>query len=266
MCDQSQYPHFVRSDNIFLGPDIEEAMYYNKPIRQPKQPKAEVPTYTIPEAATFLAMSSGTLYSWYASEHPILRASGYLKIARESIDAYIALLSFRDLEEAYKIHLLRFKHRKSLQYLRVAMSDAREKTGSEHPLLTHEIDVMQRLALIIPGRGKRARRAITLGDSSVPDYIPEVVKTWGIRISKTRSEMFPWRYAADDDVSTPVAMNPEVMSGRLVLTGTRIPVNILWGRSRAGEDIKKIADDYRIDERQVRQALSHIDEAIPKVA
>jgi uncharacterized protein (DUF433 family) len=61
-------------------------------------------------------------------------------------------------------------------------------------------------------------------------------------------------------------MNPDVMSGRLVLTGTRIPVNILWGRSRAGEDIKKIADDYRIDERQVRQALSHIDEAIPKVA
>jgi uncharacterized protein (DUF433 family) len=239
MCDQSQYPHFVRGDNVFLGPDIEESMYYNKPIRQPKQPKAEVPTYTIPEAATFLAMSSGTLYSWYASEHPILRASGYLKIARESIDAYIALLSFRDLEEAYKIHLLRFKHRKSLQYLRV---------------------------LIIPGRGKRARRAITLGDSSVPDYIPEVVKTWGIRISKTRNEMFPWRYAADDDVSTPVAMNPEVMSGRLVLTGTRIPVNILWGRSRAGEDIKNIADDYRIDERQVRQALSHIDEAIPKVA
>jgi uncharacterized protein (DUF433 family) len=265
MCAESQYPRFGR-ENIYLSSYIEKSVYYNKPTRQPRQPKAEVPTYTIPEAATFLAMSSATLYSWYASEHPILRASGYLKIGQSSVNTYIALLSFRDLEEAYKIHLLRFRHRKSLQYLRVAMSDARRKTESEHPLLTHEIDVMQRLALIIPGRGKRARRAITLGDSSVPDYIPEVVKTWGVRISKTRDEMFPWRYAAEDDVSTPVAMNPDVMSGRLVLTGTRIPVNILWGRSRAGEDIKKIADDYRIDERQVRQALSHIDEAIPKVA
>ena len=266
MCAECQYPRFCRRDDIFLHSYVENYVYYNKPIRQPKQPKAEIPTYTIPEAATFLAMSSGTLYSWYASSRPILRPSGYLKVAHSSVDTYIALLSFRDLEEAYKIHLLRFKHRKSLQYLRAAMTDARNKTGSEHPLLTHEIDVMQRLALIIPGRGKRARRALTLGDPSVPDYIPEVVKTWGVRISKTRNEMFPWRYAADDDVSTPVAMNPEVMSGRLVLTGTRIPVNILWGRARAGEDVKKIADDYRIDERQVRQALAHIDEALPKVA
>jgi uncharacterized protein (DUF433 family) len=241
-------------------------VYYNKPIRQHKQPLAELPTYTIPEAATFLAINSATLYSWYASEHPILRASGRLRFASSSGHRHIALLSFRDLEEAYKTHLLRFRHRKSLQYLRKAMSDARDKTSSEHPLLTHEIDVMRRLALIIPGRGRRKRRAITLGDSSVPDYIPEVVKTWGVRISKTRDEMFPWRYAAEDNESTPVTMNPEVMSGRLVLTGTRIPVNILWGRSRAGEDAKAIADDYRIDERQVRQALAHIDEALPKVA
>jgi len=266
MCAESQYPRFDSRDNIYLPPWVEEAVYYNKPSRQPRQPLAELPTYTIPEAATFLAINAGTLYSWYSGEYPILRSSGYLRIARSSGYTHIALLSFRDLEEAYKIHLLRFKHRKSLQYLRKAMSDARDKTGSEHPILSHEIDVMERLALIIPGRGKRKRRAITLGDPSVPDYIPEVVRTWGVRISKIRSEIFPWRYAADDDVSTPVAMNPEVMSGRLVLTGTRIPVNILWGRTRAGENVKDIADDYRIDERQVRQALSHIDQAIPKVA
>jgi uncharacterized protein (DUF433 family) len=241
-------------------------VYYNKPIRQPKQPLAELPTYTIPEAATFLALKAGTLYDWYAGEHSILKPSGHLRIARRSSHTNIALLSFRDLEEAYKIHLLRSKHSKSLQYLRKAMSDARDKTGSEHPLLTHEIDVMNRLALIVPGRGRRKRRAIPLGDSSIPDYIPEVVKSWGVRISTTRNEIFPWRYAADDDTSTPVAMNPEVMSGRLVLTGTRIPVNILWGRMRAGEKVKQIADDYRIDERQLGQALAHIDQALPKVA
>lgn len=236
-----------------------ELMLHQKPTRQPKQPLAEFPTYTIPEAAVFLAMSKRRLQDWYIGEHPILKASGSIR--------NIPLLSFRDLEEAYKVYLLRSKHRKSLQYLRLAMSDARGRTGSDHPLLTHEIDVMERLALIIPGRGKRKRKAITLGDPSVPDYFPEVVKAWGVRISKTRNEILPWRFAADDNESTPVSLSPEIMSGRLVLSGTRITVNLLWGRMKAGEKVEDIAEDYRINEKQVRQALAHIDEkALPEVA
>jgi uncharacterized protein (DUF433 family) len=162
--------------------------------------------------------------------------------------------------------LLRSKHSKSMQYLRDALPDAREKSGSNHPLLTHEIDIMDRLALIFPGRGRRKRKAVVLGDESIPDYIPEVVKSWGLRIARDRDEIFPWRYAAEDDTSTPVSLNPEVMSGRLVLSGTRIPLNMLWGRAIQGEKPEEIAEDYRIDVKQVRQALSHIDKTLPKVA
>lgn len=246
------------SVNVHIPVSIEEIVLKNKPSRQKNQPLAALPTYTIPEAATFLAMSPNTLFEWYSGDNPILRPSAFVR--------NIALLSFRDLEEVYKIYLLRSKHQKSLQYLRKAMQDARQKTGSEHPLLDHEIEVMERLALIIPGHGRRKRRAIVLGDDSVPDYIPEVVKAWGVRISKDRDEILPWRFAADDDRSTPVSMNPEVMSGRLVLTGTRIPLSMIWGRKLAGERIEDVARDYRIDPIQVRQALAHIDKTIPKVA
>lgn len=247
----------IRSVNVRLSPRAQFNLFHRKPIREPRQALADLPTYTIPEAAMFVAMRPSRLYEWYAGDNPILRASGHI--------GSILLLSFRDLEEAYKVYLLRSKHSKSLQYLRKAMSDARKKSGSEHPLLTHEIEVMDRLALIIPGRGTRKRQAIVLGDPNVPDYFPEVVKAWGIRISKTRDEILPWRYASDDD-STPVSLNPEVMSGRLVLSHTRIPVNMLWGRMKSGERVEDIADDYRIDVRQVRQALAHIDKTLPKVA
>jgi uncharacterized protein (DUF433 family) len=233
-------------------------MYKNKPTRALRQPLRSLPTYTIREAATFLAMSAGTLFSWYAGVRPILKPSGFV--------GKVALLSFEDLEEVYKIHLLRSKHRKSMQYLRDALPDARDHSGSDHPLLTHEIDVMDRLALIFPGRGRRKRRAVILGDSTRPDYIPEVVKSWGVRISKDHDEIFPWRYAADDDASMPVSLSPEIMSGRLVLSGTRIPVNMLWGRVLKGEKTEAIAEDYRLDVRQVRQALAHIDKTLPKVA
>ena len=249
---------FTKSDNISPSPCIQLLVYKNKPIRALRQSLESLPTYTIREAATFLAMSANTLFSWYSGSRPILKPSGFI--------GKIALLSFEDLEEVYKIYLLRSKHSKSMQYLRDALPDARDRSGSDHPLLTHEIDVMDRLALIVPGRGRRKRRAVILGDSSKPDYIPEVVKSWGVRISKDRSEIFPWRYASDDDTSTPVSLNPEIMSGRLVLSGTRIPVNMLWGRALKGERPEEIADDYRLDVTQVRQALSHIDKALPKVA
>jgi len=248
----------LKSQRIHFFSRLELTVLHQKPTRKPTQPLAEFPTYTIPEAAVFLAMTKRRLQDWYIGESPILKASGSV--------GHIPLLSFRDLEEAYKVYLLRSKHSKSLQYLRIAMTDARDRTGSEHPLLTHEIDVMRRLALIIPGRGRRKRRAITLGDPNVPDYFPEVVKAWGVRISKARDEIFPWRYASEDDTSTPVSLSPEVMSGRLVLRGTRIPVNILWGRTKTGEKVEDIAEDYRIDINQVRQALAHIDKALPKVA
>jgi uncharacterized protein (DUF433 family) len=41
---------------------------------------------------------------------------------------------------------------------------------------------------------------------------------------------------------------------------------MLWGRAIQGEKPEEIAEDYRIDVKQVRQALSHIDKTLPKVA
>ena len=258
MYTKSQASILDRNANIHLHLSIQTIMLQTKPFRQKGQPLEWLPTYTIPEAATFLAINVSTLFDWYAGEHPILRPSGFVR--------NIALLSFRDLEEVYKVHLLRTIHKKSLQYLRKALPDARQQTGSEHPLLDHEIDVMERLALIIPGRGRRKRRAIVLGDESKPDYFPEVVRAWGVRISPDRKEIFPWRYASIDDESTPVSLNPEVMSGRLVVRGTRIPVSMIWGRKLAGEGINEIAKDYRLDAKRVRQALAHIDKTVSKVA
>jgi uncharacterized protein (DUF433 family) len=253
---KNQHTLGVCDGTILKDFGITQNVLRNKPTREPDQPLAALPTYTIPEAATFLAMPYSRLHDWYSGRNPVLVPSGVVN--------GIPLLSFRDLEEAYKIYLLRTQHEKSLQYLRQAFTDARNKTGSEHPLLTHEIDVMRRLALIIPGRGRKKRIAVTLGDPSVPNYFPEVVKAWGVRISKTRDEIFPWRFAAIDRVSTPVSMNPDVMSGRLVLRGTRIPVNFLWGRRLAGEAEESIAADYGIDAKQVRQALIHIDGTLSK--
>ena len=234
-----------------------ENVLRHRPIRKPGEELYTHPVYIIPEVAEYLAIEPWTLQSWYAEE--ILKPSGWYGEQER-----FPLLSFRDAEEAYKIHLLRTKFDYSLQYLRKALTKARQRSRSEHPLITHNFVVFKELCIEMPGRTKRDRQIESLGPVQRPLLIPEVTDAWGKRIVsgvKGRNQIFPWRFAAKDEVSKPVSLDPEVLSGRLVVTGTRIPVVILRNRKSKGESPSSIAADYGIDEDVVRKALEHIGKA-----
>lgn len=231
----------------------------NKPSRESRQDIRAVPTYTIPEAAAALAINRWTLGSWYEGPDPLLKASGtYLD------NGTIKLLSFRDLEEVYKVHLLRTVHGKSMQYLQQALVDLRKQTKSEHPLLTHVVRVLDHLALDKPATKTKPRQIIPLGAGKHRTlYIPEVAEAWGHRIVADEHGdgrlIFPWRDAKVDGVSRPVSISANVHSGELVVTGTRIPVRVLKGYQDAGKSIEQIAELYRLDVDTVRKALYHVE-------
>jgi uncharacterized protein (DUF433 family) len=239
----------------------------HKPVRQPNQELSTLPTYTIPEAAEALAIPIRTLFAWYRGEAPVLKPSGCY--------GEIALLSFQDLEEAYKVHILRTqvrKYRLSLQYLREAMSEARANFGSDHPFIEHERDLAlffekrkNRLVMSYPGRGRRKRRSVALASPELSAYIPEVIRVWSGRI-KSRKQIFPWKFFQTDEKTRPVSMDPEVMSGRLVVIGTRIPVEVLRRRTESGEKPDVIAKNYGISETLVQNALTHIEKNTKKAA
>lgn len=233
-------------------------LYRNKPTRQPGQELDTLPTYTIPEAAEYLAIDPWKLLDWYSKRDAVLKPSGWYGEAQA-----FALLSFRDLVEAYKVYLLRTKFGYSMQYIRRALVEARLESKSDHPLIAEKLIAFDCLALYKRAKGRRKRHVIALG-SERPLYIPEVVDTWGKRIvadSKGRTkQIFPWRFAETDDESRPVSIQPDVMSGRLVVTGTRIPVNVLAKRKKDGETVKDIAKDYGLDPRLVEKALLHFDQ------
>jgi uncharacterized protein (DUF433 family) len=205
-------------------------------------------------------MDAWTLLNWYSQRDPLLKPSGWYGDKATGF----ALLSFRDLEEAYKLHLLRTRFGLSMQYLRNALSDARESTNSEHPLVDKKLIVFNYLAWDKPSRGKSPRKMIPLGIPGGKSLcIPEVVDVWGKRIivnsNGVTQRIFPWRNFSEYDNSRPVSLDPEVMSGRLVVTGTRIPVRVLMKRSVDGESPESIAKDYGIDPEIVVKALIHFD-------
>jgi uncharacterized protein (DUF433 family) len=239
-------------------------LYQNKPTLQHGQDLRGLPTYTIPEAAKYLAVDSWELDYWYSGNEPILKASGIYG------NGEIKLLSFWDLEEAYKVFVLHRMFGYSLQRIRKNLAKARHESGLDHPLIQEDIRVWkQGLVLVKPGHGRRKRQAIAL--AGFQDLvIPEVIDTWGKRIVVTRgrTEIFPWRFAKKEEINLPardlirpVSLSPDVMSGRLVITGTRIPVRLIQGRQLAGDSPEKIAKDYGIKVELVRNALRHIVDA-----
>jgi len=224
----------------------------HKPVRQRGQDIRTLPTYTIPEAAAFLAIKRRTLASWYEGDEPILKASGQYGPAH--------LLSFRDIEEAYRVYLLRERFHFSFQAIRRSMRNARKMFRSQHPL--QRADAVKKcwsdLVYDKPARGRTPRTITSLSKKPGQEIIEEVANMFAERIESGRF-IFPWRFAATDHRSKPVSMNPHIMSGRLVVTGTRIPVTVLLGRRRSGAGVEEIAEDYGLDRGIVQQALTHID-------
>jgi uncharacterized protein (DUF433 family) len=228
-----------------------DEMLKNKPIRRPGQDLRTVPTYTIPEAAEFLAIRQRTLFSWYEGDEPILKASANC--------GAIHLLSYRDMEEAYRVYLLRERFQFSLQFLKKSMRNARKMFGSQHPLQRADAikECLKDLVYDKPARGTSPRTITSLGQKPGQQSFKEVADMFAERI-EPGAFIYPWRFAANDHASRPVSLNPNIMSGRLVIIGTRIPVNALLGSKRAGETLEDIANDYALDREVVEKALIHI--------
>lgn len=108
-----------------------------------------------------------------------------------------------------------------------------------------------------PARGATPRTVTSLGQKPGQQIVEDVVDMFGERIVAGQY-IFPWRYASTDHESRPVSMNPNIMSGRLVILNTRIPVSVLLGGKRAGQTTAEIANDYGLDREIVEKALIHI--------
>jgi uncharacterized protein (DUF433 family) len=229
----------------------ESDMAYRIP-RSRGQDLRDYPTYTVPEAASYLGMSRRTLQSWIADD-PIWKVSG--------VRFAVPLLSFRDVAQAYYVQIVRKHFHLSMAQTREVLRLVRQESRAQYPLLGKNVVLFfKHVILIKPARGKQPRRNIDLTQNRQLG-ISEVIDLFKTRIQRDKQgegeKLFPWRYWTPGDETQPVEIDPRVMSGRLVVTGTRIPVQILWNRTQANESIARLADDYKIDETRINLAVSH---------
>ena len=54
-----------------------------------------------------------------------------------------------------------------------------------------------------------------------------------------------------------IAIDPEVMGGKPVIKGTRVPVQVIVGSLAGGDSIEQVCDGYKVTEDDVRAALAY---------
>lgn len=143
------------------------------------------------------------------------------------------------------------------------MKNLPKVTNTKNPLISENLKVFERYLLYDTPTNERVERQVVNLSKDRQLAIPKVVDVWANRVLRNASGkpvvIFPWRFWSNDQASKPVKIDPTVMSGRLVLTGTRIPVNFIAGRRRSGESIEEIAQNYQLPTENIAKALQHMD-------
>jgi len=242
--------------------DYNEPVLRRKPSRQPGQDVRDVPTYTIPEAAASLAIPRRTMNNWFGGQCPVLKPTKKY--------GEIALLSFNDISEAYVLEILRTVYGFPLQSLRQVVENAKRETKLKRPLIDGDLTVVfSNLVFEKPARGKQPRRFIDLAHYRNLVF-PELVDILGKRVLRDRKNspyrLYPWRLLRTEDDSQPITIDPKIMSGRAVITGTRVPVSALVGLAHSGKTAEQIATSYNLNQEVVRKAIQHIERPLSKVA
>lgn len=220
------------------------------------KPPAEVPLYTMTEAAHHLRLPVMTLRSWALGRaYPTQKGvKGFDPIFRLA-DPGRRLLSFLNLVEAQVLRALRTRHGLSLRHIRMALHELhRREPARAHPLalepfLTNDADLFL----------ERYGRLINLNRDGQYE-IAEALKAHLKRIERASDGspivFYPFLLRDTPVPESPIALNPRVAFGRPVLAGTGISTAMIASLIRAGDSIESVSGDYELSLDQVRAACA----------
>jgi len=216
-----------------------------------------LPRYSPAEAAHYLRLPLATLKTWvYGRVDP----NGHQAEAVIKLPGSTKLLSFQSLVEAHVLGAIRRQHGVSLQRVRKALRFVERRLRLSHPLITAKFQT-DGVDLFVEELGKLIN-ASSDGQTEIAD---------ALRLSLARVEhdrdglaarWFPFVRGQAREPKV-IVVDPRLSFGKPVVAATGVPVSVIVGRYRAGEDVSAIAEDYGISVDQTHDAIRT---AIPAAA
>jgi uncharacterized protein (DUF433 family) len=198
--------------------------------------------YTPREAAYFLGVNTATLNTWFFGRHYRTKTNPNKPWEPVFIpaDPELHLLSFNNLAEAHVLAATRYEHQVPFPAVRQAiahLNQLRPETAM-HPLLA--ADFLTNGALLFV---EQVNELVNLTNEQLS---LEIMKEFVVRVLRDEHgrpcKIYPLRENEPKDKV--ICITAGVSGSRPIIDGTRIPVEIILRRMRAGEDLEFIAEDY----------------------
>lgn len=236
-------------------------------VRRTNEDIRELPSYSITEAALYLAIPSSTLKTWFRG-YKGPSGTRYPAMLRPA-DGRRLLLSFYNLVEA---HILDSARRRGVntRRLRIAVEWANATLPGNHPLLTNEFATAGKRMFVRKLQGKtieasRYGQIVSLRLAPLlkkflktivrgPDDLP--IEIYPIRPTPERLDAEKKRVYMRE---SPLAINPRICSGRPVVKGTDVLASVLRLRVHASEPLSDLARDYGLDTSEIYKVVKYLD-------
>lgn len=211
------------------------------------------PAYTATEAARILGLPPATLKAWSFGQ-----ASGGGRRFQPVIkpaDKAARLLSFANLCELHVLSAIRRNHKIPLPKVRASLEYVQKRLGSDRPLLdrdfkTNGIDLFVQHASKLLNVSQQGQQALR-GEFELALARIERDK------QGTPIRLFPFSRSSSADTEQPrtVVIDPRLSFGRPVLVRVAVPTEIISDRFQAGDSIPELAQDYRVGEEEIAEAI-----------
>ena len=212
-----------------------------------------MPRYTFGEAAGYLGLAVLTIRSWFVGM-PYGKAPNVKHFAPVLAPAAKDLLSFYDIASAHVLMALKAKGLRPADMRDVIQGLKEEYPNSPYPLLGREFfmfgqDVVLRRVQIL----LNLSRSRQLG-------LRAIMKKFLARVEYD-ANLMPLRFSPLHTHRARgkgyIIIDPDFAYGRPIIKGTAIAAEIVAKRKESGESEARLAKDYRISLRAVKEAVKH---------
>ena len=216
----------------------------------------EISAYTLTEAARYLHIAPATLRSWVVGRsYPLGTGTGFFEPLIQLPDTSDRYLSFANLVEAHVLRALRTEHGASIKAVRTALEYARQVYGIHRVLLSSELRTTAgELFLDKYGELVNLSKAGQLALRMVLEAHLKRIE-WEKDLPKRLYPFLGRDFFRDDEGERIIAIDPTVSFGRPVVFRKGISTAAIADRINAGESIENIAEDYELEQSEVKMAI-----------
>jgi uncharacterized protein (DUF433 family) len=215
---------------------------------------AELPLYSVRQAAHHLHLSRATLRSWVQGRsYPTTGGTGFFQPLLQRPDPGNPRLSFHNLVEAHVLRALRVDHGVPMSAVRSALDYAQKELGIDRLLLREELRAAPgQLFLDRYGQLVNLSRAGQLA-------MAKILESYLARVDRDPrglpARLFPFPSRHPGEAPKSIAIDPQISFGRPVIARRGISTAILAERLDAGESVQELAFDYDLAESEVEEAI-----------